>query len=98
MTEGDAEAMAEQLRAAGYLVTKIPACTRSSGHGRHVLIIRTASCEGVEPIPHGPHSVHQGMFGLWYRCKCGHEFPDYTESDDGPTQWQAHKAETESTP
>lgn len=79
------------LREAGYLVVKIPPCGKEgSDHGRHVLITRSAACEGGGTIPHGYHSSHFGTFGKWMNCQCGHSFSDY---GDPPTDWEKHKAE-----
>lgn len=79
------------LREAGYLVAKIPPCSsQGRDHGRHVLITRSASCPGGGTIPHGLQSWHDGTFGMWANCQCGHSFSDY---GDAPTDWAKHKQE-----
>lgn len=81
--------MAAALRAAGYLVVKVPPCERDFGHGRHSLITRSAMCEGREPIPHAPINGHFGSFGWRVICACGGDFATYDE----PSEWDEHKAE-----
>src|SRR5262245_14400606 len=77
------------LRSAGYLVVKVPPC-RFEGldHGKHVLITRSATCPGGGNIPHGIHGWHQGTFGPWANCQCGHSFSDYGQD---PSDWEKHK-------
>lgn len=82
------------LRGQGYMVVKIPPCTRAGrGHGRHILITRSATCPGEDPMPHGVQGCHDGTFGVWVHCACGHSFRDYTAGDEPATPWQGHKAE-----
>lgn len=79
------------LRAAGYLVVKIPPCSKEGrDHGAHVLITRSARCPGGGNIPHGIHSWYQGSFGPWANCHCGHLFSDYGQA---PSDWEKHKQE-----
>jgi hypothetical protein len=86
------EAMAAELRESGYLVVKVPPCARAgTGHGKHSLITRTASCPGEEPMPHAFVNMHYGTFGPWYVCACGGSFRDHG-ADDEPTPWSVHKA------
>ena len=90
----DISTAAKLLSANGYLVFKIPACERAGrGHGRHVLVTRSAVCDGEEPMPHASAGFHMGAFGPWIRCACGREFRDYTAGDEDVTPWSAHKAE-----
>lgn len=87
-------AMAQTLQDNGYLVFKVPPCNRNGhGHGRHVLLTRSAVCEGKEPVPHGFHSSHLGTFGFWNHCQCGRDFNDYSRGDDGQTPWERHVVE-----
>lgn len=77
-----------KLRGSGYMVVKVPECTKPPGHGRHILITRSAACEGVGPIPHGYQTSHLGTFGLWVHCRCGHDFSDYGKA---PSDWVQHQ-------
>lgn len=81
----DLNLLAQELRANGYLVIKIPECRRPEGHGRHILVTRSAICDGVEPIPHGLRQSAQGLFYMWYTCLCGKDF----NTED----WNQHKKE-----
>lgn len=87
--------MAAHLSGRGYLVAKIPPCSRQGrGHGRHVLITRSGTCDGEEPMPHAFVNLHQGSFGIWVNCACGHGFADYRLDDaDELTPWEQHEAE-----
>lgn len=84
------EAAIKVLRGGGFMVARIPECTKPLGHGRHILVTRSAACEGVGPIPHGYQTSHLGSFGMWVHCRCGHSFSDYGES---PSNWATHKQE-----
>lgn len=77
-TEAALQSALTLVRESGYVAFKAPPCKYPGGHGRHSLITRTISCEGVEPIPHGFHGTHMGSFGWWVHCQCGHAFADYT--------------------
>lgn len=82
------------LTDAGYTVFLPPACKRPGGHGRHSLMTRSAMCPGVEPIPHGLHSVRTGSFGPIVDCRCGSSFRHDDWAGTGrPSQWEKHKAE-----
>ena len=89
------EEMAAHLGQRGYLVAKIPPCSRQGrGHGRHTLITRSGMCDGEEPMPHAFASLHDGSFGPWVYCACGRGFAWYRPDDsDEPTPWDQHKAE-----
>lgn len=77
------------LRKAGYLVAKIPPCGKEGrDHGRHILITRSSSCPGGGTIPHGLQSWHDGTFGVWANCRCGHSFSAY---GGPPTNWDQHQ-------
>jgi len=94
----DLRRMANQLRHAGYMVVKIPPCTKDEPHGRHTLITRSVSCPGREPIPHGHVTSYLGSFGMRVTCLCGESFSDSPMDDDGPSDWEEHKAEHGVTP
>lgn len=92
MTDELTEAI-KLVREAGYLVAKIPPCTRAGrGHGKHILTTKSASCPGEEPIPHGYQTSHRGSFGIWVYCRCGDSFSDYGPEDE-PSNWEKHKQE-----
>lgn len=83
----DVKAAIETLKAAGYLIAKIPECKHlDRPHGSHGLITRTASCEGVEPMPHGFRNGYQGAMGWINICQCGRSFYE----DD----WKTHMSST----
>lgn len=78
------------LRAAGYLVFKIPDCKKDKSHGSHIILTKSVRCPGVNP-PHGYHSAYEGIFGTWINCQCGYQFSDY--DGDPKTDWEEHKEE-----
>ena len=42
----------------------------------------------------GVVNLHQGSFGIWVNCACGHGFADYRLDDaDELTPWEQHEAE-----
>lgn len=88
--ELDEAEMVEALRESGYLVVKIPPCSKQGGHGRHELVTKTVMCEGAEPIPHGYHSSFHTALGVRVNCRCGRSFSDAT---DRPTPWDEHMEE-----
>lgn len=98
---GAGAATPEQLAAAkdllvanGYLVSKIPVCKWAGrGHGKHVLLTRSARCPGEEPMPHKDVGGYQNFLGFQVLCACGDSFSDTPWNDDpeSKTDWTLHK-------
>jgi hypothetical protein len=95
--DAELETARELLRSRGYLVFRVPACTREGGHGKHVLLTGSAMCPGVAPVPHGFLSSYETAFGTRVNCLCGDSFLDDAFSDEDErddTAWQRHLNET----
>lgn len=82
------------LCANGYLVVKIPPCKKAgTGHAKHILLTKSLTCPGEEPIPHMSLGRYTSFLGGRVLCACGDSFSDayWSDDPDEKTDWELHK-------
>jgi hypothetical protein len=47
------------LRGQGFLVVRVPKCTQSPNHGRHILITKSVSCDSAFEDADSPWGEHK---------------------------------------